>query len=101
MARPCEICQGLAVAKGDPSVTRRTRLRRILLGDRIVALCDAHADEVRAAAPARIDELRALFFEPGGRRSVVSRRAPLDRRVFPPRPEGRRRSDGRRATDGD
>ncbi len=89
----------MAAAKGDPSVTRRSRLRRVLLGDRIVALCETHAEQVQQASPDRIEALRALFPEPGGRRSVVSRRSPLDRRVFPPRPEGRRRSDGRRGTD--
>jgi hypothetical protein len=46
-----------------------------------------------------LDVLRELFQEPEGRRSFVDRRSPLDRRLFPPRPEGRRASAGRRSED--
>jgi hypothetical protein len=65
-----------------------------------VELCAEHAEAARAASVETLSELKALFPEPTGKRSLVDRRAPLDRRVFPPRPEGRRRApDGRRATD--
>jgi hypothetical protein len=78
---------------------KAAKLRRILLEDRILALCEAHAAKVRAAAPASLTELRSLFQERRGKRSLISRRAPLDRRLFPARPEGRRASSGRRSGD--
>jgi hypothetical protein len=64
-----------------------------------VALCEAHAEKVRAQAPESLAELRRLFRERSGKRSLISRRAPLDRRLFPARPEGRRASQGRRVGD--
>jgi hypothetical protein len=67
--------------------------------DRNVALCDEHAATLRLSGESTLEALRKLFVEPGGKRSLVPRRAPLDRRVFPPRPEGRRKSDGRRRGD--
>jgi len=70
-----------------------------LIEDRIVALCDVHADAVTDDGVSTLSALRGLFPEPLGRRSLVSRRSPLDRRVFPVRPEGRRASAGRRAGD--
>ena len=75
------------------------KLRRLLIEDRIVALCEAHAVKVRALAPASMNELRRLFQERRGKRSLLGRRAPIDRRAFPARPEGRRASAGRRAGD--
>jgi hypothetical protein len=84
------------VAESQP---QKSKIRRVLVGERIVALCDAHADQVRASRAGATDELRAMFMEPGGERSLVGRRSPLDRRVFPARPEGRRRSGGRRRDD--
>ena len=78
---------------------KAVKLRRLLIEDRIFELCEAHAEKVRAQAPASITELRRLFREGAGKRALVSRRAPLDRRLFPARPEGRRASQGRRAGD--
>jgi hypothetical protein len=72
-----------------------------LIGERILALCSEHAALVRESEPGTLEELRARWTESDGKRSVISRRSPLDRRVFPARPEGRRRSAGRRATDSD
>jgi hypothetical protein len=46
-----------------------------------------------------LSELRRLFRESGGKRSLLERRQELDRRVFPARPEGRRRNGGRRSSD--
>lgn len=96
MSRPCEVCESLA--KSIP-VPEPKKVRRVLVGDRIVALCDAHADQLRRSGMNDVEGLRELFVETGGRRSLVGRRSPLDRRVFPPRPEGRRRSAGRRHDD--
>ncbi|MCC6213342.1 MAG: hypothetical protein IT376_00605 [Polyangiaceae bacterium] len=95
MSRNCEVC---LAAGGAPA---RSRARRLVLDGRIVALCEAHWVEARAAGVATVAGLRALFPEPVGARSLVPRRAPLDRRIFPPRPEGRRRADGRRSSDTD
>ncbi|HEX3776194.1 MAG TPA: hypothetical protein VHV51_17100 [Polyangiaceae bacterium] len=78
---------------------KTAKLQRLLIEDRIVALCGAHAEKVRALAPASIADLRRHFQEKRGKRSLLSRRAPLDRRAFPARPEGRRASTGRRASD--
>jgi hypothetical protein len=99
MQRPCEVCSGLSKigTVGGSEPPRKTR--RVLVGDRIVTLCDEHAGEVRKNAIESIDGLRTLFPEPGGRRSLVGRRAPLDRRIFPARPEGRRHGGGRRHDD--
>jgi len=73
--------------------------RRVLIEDRLLTLCDEHAAEVQLGRVSSVEDLRALFSERLGNRSLVMRRAPLDRRVFPPRPEGRRNSDGRRGRD--
>ncbi|HVW26283.1 MAG TPA: hypothetical protein VHC69_13005 [Polyangiaceae bacterium] len=98
MARSCEVCAHLA----DERRARRkppARLRRLAVEGRIVALCDEHARLVGGARANSLQVLRDLFREHGGSRSLLDRRSPLDRRMFPPRPEGRRRSVGRRATD--
>lgn len=97
MQRPCEVCESLAKTSTPTPDTKR--VRRVLIGDRIVALCAQHSDQLRRSGAADVDGLQQVFTEPDGRRSLVGRRSPLDRRVFPPRPEGRRRSDGRRRDD--
>jgi hypothetical protein len=74
-------------------------LRRIRVDARIFLLCDHHAGMIKAAGVKTVAELFALFPEQSGKRALVSRRAALDRRVFPARPEGRRKSPGRRAAD--
>lgn len=96
MARNCEICAARAAAAGH-GAPRKKRLRRLVLHERIFALCDEHA--ALATEAHTTEELRKLFGESKGRRSLVDRRAPLDRRLFPPRPEGRRAAPGRRSTD--
>jgi hypothetical protein len=88
-----------SAAEHGSKPAKAVKLRRILIEDRIVLLCEAHAEKVRAQAPASMVELRRLFREPAGKRSLISRRAPLDRRLFPARPEGRRASQGRRVGD--
>jgi hypothetical protein len=82
----CEIC-------GAGGVTALELERRRVL------LCRAHAGQVLSAELRSIDELRRLFVEQDGRRALLARRARDERRMFPPRPEGRRRSEGRRQTD--
>ena len=73
--------------------------RRMLLEHRVLLLCDSHAESVRRSGAATVCETRAAFAEDGGKRSLLDRRTPLDRRQFPPRPEGRRKTAGRRARD--
>ena len=102
MQRQCEVCASfeawVAVRSGDDEAPAPPP-RRVLVEDRVVALCDEHAEAMARAGCQSLDELRELFPEPYGDRSLVPRRAPLDRRVFPPRPEGRRHDDGRRRVD--
>jgi hypothetical protein len=98
MARTCEVCARLSSEADSPSAGAK-KLRRVRLERRVVALCDEHAAAVRALGAESLDALRALFVERSGRRSFVDRRSPLDRRVFPPRPEGRRHGGGRRGDD--
>ena len=94
MARRCEVCESLS--SEAPPVRR---LQRFLLEGRVLALCPEHAHTFRERRPDTLAGASELFREPSGMRSLVSRRAPLDRRQFPMRPEGRRRTSGRRATD--
>jgi hypothetical protein len=97
-ARICEVCaRGSRVAGSVKPGAKR--LRRLLIDQRIVALCDSHATAFNDAGGSSLTDLRKLFVENEGRRSFVDRRAPLDRRLFPPRPEGRRMAQGRRGTD--
>jgi hypothetical protein len=93
MPQACEVCATLG---RSPSTKR---VRRVLVGDRLVHLCDSHARVLSGFTPASVAELRQVFRENGGKRSLVERRQELDRRVFPARPEGRRRNSGRRASD--
>jgi hypothetical protein len=85
---------------------------RVVVDGRAVCLCREHAAMVAAALPRTFEDLRAVFrgiasplhgdaTPPDGieRRSPIARRDRLDRREFPPRPEGRRVRAGRRATD--
>jgi hypothetical protein len=97
MAQSCEMCAGL-FPDLRPSRSSK-RLRRLLVDGRILSLCDVHARRVHESGAETAAELRALFLEPGGKRSLIDRRAPLDRRLFPARPEGRRRAGGRRRDD--
>jgi len=91
--RVCEICEARGAALDqEPS----GKLTRLLLDDRVLALCDEHHAQVRAAKVRHLAELFELFREPDGQRAALSRRSPVDRRVFPPRPEGRRRGRERR-----
>lgn len=100
MTRKCELCvtpkTRVSAAEDQPA-----KLRRVLVEDRVIALCAAHAQKVKEQAPATVAALREAFSERRGQRSLLERRAALDRRAFPARPEGRRASSGRRASDRD
>lgn len=86
-------------------------MSRVVVDGHSLCLCRLHAGMVASALPATFEELRAVFRGmdtplligrgPDGteRRSPIARRAELDRREFPPRPEGRRAKAGRRASD--
>ena len=93
-ARICEIC-------GVGSTGQSRAVTRVLIEERIVALCDDHLAQVERAGVERLSQLFELFPEPTGQRRAPERRSPLDRRIFPTRPEGRRRGTGRRETDSD
>ena len=94
MARRCEICENLT-RDAQPA----GRLQRFLVADRVIALCPEHADAFREQRPETVEQVARLFPELGGKRSLLSRRAPIERRQFPMRPEGRRHNAGRRTGD--
>ena len=98
MTRKCELCATLKT-RVSASEHKPAKLRRVLVEERVIALCETHAEKVKKRAPATLSALRAAFTERRGQRSLLERRAPLDRRAFPARPEGRRASSGRRASD--
>jgi hypothetical protein len=75
-------------------------MSRVTIQARTITLCREHASDVARRMPKTWDELRAIFTDVSERRSLIPRRVTADdRRVFPPRPEGRRRSSGRRNID--
>ena len=92
MTRQCEVCAEL----GTKSEGRHHHL---VVEQRLFTLCETHARLVKAAGTDSLEAARALFREVTGRRSALPRRAELDRRAFPPRPEGRRLARGRRVGD--
>ena len=104
---PCEVCNALAVsetdgvgaASGTTTTSSSPATRRVLIEHRVLTVCDHHAARIELARVTNLDQLRRLFTEQEGRRSLISRRTPLDRRMFPPRPEGRRMGRGRRVSD--
>jgi hypothetical protein len=87
------------ILSGGVSAHPSSRVKRIILEGRVVALCDDHAHAVLEEGIETLRELRERFLEADGRRSRIDRRSPLDRRAFPPRPEGRRKGQGRRTSD--
>jgi hypothetical protein len=89
----CEVC-------GTLGRSHAGRAKRVLVGERLVALCATHARVVASLPGATLGELRRAFRENSGRRSLIERRQELDRRIFPARPEGRRHNGGRRSSDG-
>ncbi|MBK8252383.1 MAG: hypothetical protein IPK82_06905 [Polyangiaceae bacterium] len=92
--------------------TKSARMSRLVMEGRPIVLCRDHAAIVAASRPATFEEFRQLFVGASidieamirsglmvERRSPIQRREAVDRRAFPPRPEGRRRGFGRRITD--
>jgi hypothetical protein len=76
------------------------RISRVTVQARSLILCRDHAGLVAIKMPKTWDDLRTIFAGPVEQRSPVPRRIENDdRRVFPPRPEGRRASYGRRRGD--
>lgn len=94
MARRCEVCESLS-----PEAPPVRGLQRFLIEGRVLTLCAEHAHTFREQRPDTLHGVAELFKEESGQRSLIGRRAPLDRRQFPMRPEGRRRTSGRRASD--
>lgn len=94
MARRCEVCENLT-----PDAPPARKLQRFLVETRVVALCPEHAATFREQRPETLVGVAELFREEQGKRSLVSRRAPIERRQFPMRPEGRRHNGGRRVGD--
>jgi len=76
-------------------------MSRVVIQGRSLDLCQRHATTVVAAMPKTFDDLLTLFagVVSDAPRATNDRRAPLDRRVFPPRPEGRRLGFGRRGAE--
>ncbi len=97
MAKQCEACSVLARQAEKPPGSNR--IRNLLVGGRLVRLCELHAKAVRVHNPNSVDEIRETLKETDGSRSLVTRRSAVNRRVFPPRLEGRRLRAGRRWTD--
>jgi hypothetical protein len=97
MTKSCEACEHDVLAQSAGGTN--PPLRNVLVGTRIVRLCDAHAQIALEDHIADIETLRRTVRVTGERRSPLERRNPLDRRVFPPRPEGRRRDAQRRHDD--
>jgi hypothetical protein len=97
MAKHCEACSFDGHTKGCPEAARR--VRNVLIGNRIVQLCDEHARRVLEVSVTDVESLMQLARLAGERRSPIDRRGPLDRRIFPPRPEGRRCESTRRQDD--
>jgi hypothetical protein len=85
----CEVCATLGWPQKGPG-------KRVLVGKRLVTLCASHARVLPSLPAAGMKELRQVFHERKGQRSLLDRRQALDRRVFPARPEGRRHGGGRR-----
>jgi hypothetical protein len=95
-ASGCLVCTARGVSR-RPSPNR---ISRVTIQSRSVMLCREHAGLVAIHMPKTWDELCAMFSGPVDRRSPIPRRTDYDdRRVFPPRPEGRRKSYGRRRFD--
>lgn len=115
MTHACAVCGALE--------SLGTGMSRVVIEGRALCLCRPHAATVVTEMPATFDEMRELFVGIGAsrlahagatdgtvesgrpdlsfeeRRSPITRRNVEDRRVFPPRFEGRRASNGRRAGD--
>src|SRR5262249_53261196 len=96
-ASSCVVC----AAGGRKSSSGPAKMSRVIVRGRALTLCREHAGAVAIRMPKTWEDLRQIFAAGSDRRSPLPRRAAEsdDRRVFPPRPEGRRKTTGRRTTD--
>jgi hypothetical protein len=94
---PCLVC----AARGTVKIPSPARVSKVTIQARSLVLCREHAALVAIRMPRTWAELCAIFAIAPDRRSPIPRRGPEgdDRRILPPRPEGRRRSPGRRSGD--
>jgi hypothetical protein len=94
---PCVVC----AARGRARRPSPDKISRVTIQHRTLLMCREHAGMVAIKMPRTWDDLRSLFSAPAERRSPIVRRTEMseDRRVFPPRPEGRRVKQGRRQSD--
>jgi hypothetical protein len=97
MAKHCEACSSDRHFEHCPRATQR--VRNVLIGNRIVQLCDEHARRALEGSVSDVEALMQLTRSVGEHRSPINRRDPFDRRMFPPRPEGRRHESTRRQDD--
>jgi hypothetical protein len=112
----CAVCEDHEAGDAEGGVLAEPRkkpemMARVVIQGRALSLCRAHAATVAVAMPRTFEDMRALFVgltrhgQEGGGQVAIERRSPIprrnaeDRRVFPPRLEGRRMGGGRRATD--
>jgi hypothetical protein len=97
MLSECEVCSSLSKSTGALVTSGQSTIYRVIVPERVLALCDEHAREVRDCQPSSFDELRGRFLEPfPGQRSLIPRRTYV--------PVGlseveHRQTTGRRATD--
>ncbi|HMJ13816.1 MAG TPA: hypothetical protein VK524_20505 [Polyangiaceae bacterium] len=77
--------------------TRGGSIYRVVVPERVLALCEEHARKVQDCRPSSLEELRGRFLEPfPGQRSLIPRRAQVY--AASSSVEDRRRR-GRRTTD--
>jgi hypothetical protein len=97
MLSECEVCSSLARAQGCVVPPERPSVYRVVVPERVLALCEEHAQKVQDCRPTSLDELRGRFLEPfPGQRSLIPRRAQVYAAGSPVEKRVRR---GRRITD--
>jgi hypothetical protein len=97
MVSECEVCSNLSKSTGALVTSRQNKVFRVVVTERVLALCEEHAREVQDCQASTFDELRSRFLEPfPGQRSLIPRRARLRAAQAP---IDHRRSPGRRETD--
>jgi hypothetical protein len=97
MPSQCEVCSSLAQAIGGWVPAGGTSVYRVVVPERVLALCEEHAQKVQDCRPTSLEELRGRFLEPfPGQRSLIPRRAQVYAAGSPVEKRHRR---GRRTTD--
>jgi len=66
----CEVCSTLGWPQKGPG-------KRVLVGERLVTLCASHARVLPSLPTAGVSELRGVFKEKRGKRSLIDRRQGL------------------------